>query len=229
MTGVPRTSSVSTGRSVDRLVNFTDAVVAVAVTLLALPLVDIPGPGRGGTVWTVMGDHASEISTFLFTFYVVAVMWAAHNRILNGIRGYDGFLFWVNTTWLAAIVLLPWFSAMFGESAEGRATVGLVYWGALALISILSSLMGWHLQRSPGLCTDAHAAAPPPDRRAALRGPVFAGYFLAIGVVSLFWPEVASWMPFGIIPLSIWFRPARPGEPEPVGSQTVEPHTRETP
>ena len=31
------------GRSVDRRINFSDAVVAAAVIVLALPLVDIPG------------------------------------------------------------------------------------------------------------------------------------------------------------------------------------------
>jgi branched-subunit amino acid ABC-type transport system permease component len=107
-----------TGRSVDRLINFSDAVVAVAVTLLALPLVDIPGPTGDQNAWTVLSEHASEIWTFLFTFYVVAVMWLAHNRILNSIARYDAAIFWLNTTWLVAIVLLPWVSAMFGESAS---------------------------------------------------------------------------------------------------------------
>ena len=67
-----------------------------------------------------------QISTFLFTFYVVAIMWLAHNRILNEMRAYDPFIFWINTTWLAAIVLLPWISALYGES-DNRASVGVVY------------------------------------------------------------------------------------------------------
>lgn len=198
-----------TGRSVDRLINFSDAVVAVAVTVLVLPLLDIEGPGEGQSVWTIIGDHASQIWTFLFTFYVVAVMWLAHNRILNSIKRYDPFIFWVNTTWLACIVLLPWVSAMFGESQGGRSSVGLLYWGTMAAIAFVGSSLGWHLRRHPELLADDSPVLSSGDqRRANLRGPVMALFFLAIGLVSVFAPSVASWLPLGIIPLSIWLRPA---------------------
>jgi uncharacterized membrane protein len=200
---------LGTGRAVDRLINFSDAVVAVAVTVLVLPLVDIHGPAEGQTVWSVIGDHASEVWTFLFTFYVVAIMWLAHNRILNSMARYDGFIFWINTTWLVSIVLLPWVSAMFGESAWGRTSVGLLYWGTMAVISLLGTLMGTHLRRHPELLSESAPVLSAADqRRATLRGPVLGLFFLLIGVVSLFAPTVASWLPLGIIPLSIWLRPA---------------------
>jgi uncharacterized membrane protein len=206
--GRPRTS-IGTGRSVDRLINFSDAVVAVAVTVLVLPLVDIPGPTGEETVWTVIGEHASELWTFLFTFYVVAVMWLAHNRILNSIGRYDPFIFWINTTWLACIVLLPWVSAMFGESSGGRTSVGLLYWGTMAAIALLGSALGSHLRGHPGLLAEAlEAPSAQVARRAALRGPVMGVYFLFIGIVSVFAPAIANWLPLGIIPLSIWLRPA---------------------
>lgn len=196
-------------RSVDRLINFSDAVVAVAVTVLVLPLLDISGPDQGQTVWTVIGDHASELWTFLFTFYVVAVMWLAHNRILNAIGRYDPFIFWVNTTWLAAIVLLPWVSAMYGESSGGRSSVGLLYWGVMAAIALLGSLLGTHLRRHPELLSETAVTLSPQERRrVALRGPVLGLYFLLIGVASIVTPTLAAWLPLGIIPLSIWLRPA---------------------
>lgn len=206
---------LSTGRSVERLINFSDAVVAVAITVLALPLIDIAGPKPGESVWPVLWDHADQISTFLFTFYVVAIMWLAHNRILNEMRAYDPFIFWINTTWLAAIVLLPWISALYGES-DNRASVGVVYWGAMAAISLLGSLMGRHLRRNPLLVGRDAPVSGSVARRQAWRGVAFAGYFLAIGVVSLFWPTGASWMPLGIILLSIWFRPVKSYDNDPV-------------
>jgi uncharacterized membrane protein len=200
-------------RAVDRLINFSDAVVAVAITVLALPLVDIEGPAPGESVWPILWDHAPQISTFLFTFFVLAIMWLAHNRVLNEMRAYDGVIFWLNTTWLAGIVLLPWFSALYGETSS-RSSVGLVYWGALALISVLGALMGRHMRAHPELSGRTVALDPKESRRLALRGPVFAGYFLLIGLVSLVLPDVASWMPFGIIILSIWFRPVRSQQSE---------------
>jgi uncharacterized membrane protein len=205
----PRSAPVHASRSVDRLINFSDAVVAVAVTLLALPLVDIAGPTQGESVWSVIGDHSSQLWTFLFTFYVVAVLWLAHNRILNSIRRYDPVIFWVNTTWLVCIVLLPWVSKIYGESSWSRTSVGVLYWGAMAAVAFLGTALGSHLHRHPELLDESAPVLSGTDaRRTALRGPVMGGYFLIIAAVSTFAPAVAAWLPLGIIPLSIWLRPA---------------------
>lgn len=210
--GVPNLRRVSRGRTVDRLINFTDGVTAVAITVLVLPIVDIPGPQRGQTIWNVIGDNSSELWTFLFTFVVVAVMWAAHNRILNSIVAYDQFTFWWNTAWLAGIVLLPWVSAMYGESDYGRNGVGMLYWMTLAFVSLIGALLSYHLSKHPELTdTTAHLSAEN-RRRANLRGPVIGGFFACIGIVSYFAPQAATWLPFAIIPLSIWLRPGADGD-----------------
>ncbi len=206
--------SLHRSRSVDRLIAFTDGVVAVAVTLLALPLIDLV-PGDGESVWAMLRDNLGSVIAFLFTFFVVGIMWTAHNRILNGIRDYDGGIFWLNTLWLAAIVLLPWFSTLFGTSewigdGEPYQGVGLLYWGTLALLSFLGWGMSRRLRHHPALLLDPDgAAARSSERRGELRGLVFGGYFLLIGVMTLIAPPVASWLPFGIIVLSIWLGSAR--------------------
>jgi uncharacterized membrane protein len=213
-------------RSVDRLINFSDAVVAVAVTLMVLPLIDIEGPAEGQTILTTLADHALPITTFLFTFYVVCILWLAHNRILNVIADYDPPLFWLNVTWLAAIVLLPWVSSMSGDASNTAGGAALLYWVMLALIAGLGSLMGRHIRRHPEIQYGSLGDDGGNDRRSELRGPVFAGYFLFIGLVSLVSPDMSRWLPMGIIPLSIWLRPARedqssPGEPR---TESTEEH-----
>jgi uncharacterized membrane protein len=199
-----------TARSVDRLINFSDAVVAVAVTLMALPLVDIAGPADGETVWTLLRENGPQIGTFLFTFYVVAIMWLAHNRILNSIVDYDGPLFWLNTSWLVAIVLLPWVSELSGSASRTDGGVDFLYWSTLALISVLAGAMAWHIRRTPRLLDEGEARS---DRRSIGRGLIFAGYFMLIAVASIVVPSAVSWLPLGIIPLSIWLHPAREDQP----------------
>ncbi len=203
-------------RTVDRLINFSDAVVAVAVTLLALPLVDIAAPSPGQSVWEVLSDHSGQLYSFLFTFYVVIAMWAVHNRILNVLNRIDGLILWLNATWLALIVLLPWFSSMFGESEMFASDdmrslgVGMLYWSTLAAISLLGTAMSVRLHARPDLTVlgededDGYS-----DPHVMWRGPVLGAYFLFLGISTIVVPGIAPWLPFGIIPLSIWMRPRR--------------------
>jgi uncharacterized membrane protein len=204
---VGESNSHRESRSVERLINFSDGVVAVAITLLALPLVDIGLSASDSSVWQMLNANSGQVITFLFTFYVVVAMWAVHNRILNALAHFDVPILWLNTTWLALIVLLPWFSSLYGSMAAGDDTgsgsqgVGMLYWSAMAAVAMVGSAIGWRLARRPDLCFDGET--PAADLRSRLRGPVLAAYFLLIGVVSLFLPHIANWMPFGIIPLSI--------------------------
>lgn len=195
------------GRAFDRLVNFTDAVAAVAITLLVLSIVDIRGSSVEQTVWQILRDHSSEIVTFLFTFIVVAVMWQVHNRVFNRLLGYDTVVFWLNLAWLAGIAFLPWPSALYGEGigvnagqwsgGEGLGGAGLFYWGTLAWLSLMAGLIAWHVQAHPEM-VDPDAG---PALRHPMRGFVFAIAFLALGVMSLFAPGLSQWLPLLLIPL----------------------------
>jgi len=73
-------------RSFDRLVNFTDAVVAIGITLQLLPLIDIDGPSDGQTVWQVISANSGQITAFVLSFVVVIVMWRNHNAVFNSMR-----------------------------------------------------------------------------------------------------------------------------------------------
>ena len=56
-------SRVTTERGLDRLVNFSDAVTAVAVTLLVLPLIDLVGEGQ--TVADLFNEYSAQLISFI--------------------------------------------------------------------------------------------------------------------------------------------------------------------
>ena len=195
----------------DRLVNFTDAVVAVAITLLVLSIVDIRGDAQETTVWQIISDHSSEIITFAYTFVVVGVMWMVHNRTLSILRGFDSPVFFLNLFWLMGIVLLPWPSALAGEGIGiayvptdedyGRSGAGMFYWGTLAYIGLMAGLLSRHIETHPELVDpDARQPVSHPLRRLA-----YPLVFLLFGVATLVSPVIGSWLPLLLIPIGIAF------------------------
>jgi uncharacterized membrane protein len=208
------TATFKGGRAFDRLINFSDAVVAVAVTVLVLPIADITLTSSEDTVWSVLADHAGQIITFFFTFFVVSIMWLTHNRIMNQMRGYDGVIFWLNTAWLSVIAFLPVTSALYSDAAqdglggwfsgESLNGSGMLYWGSLSLISLISALIALHARKNTHLYDPEQNITH--NWQTNARGWIYAGYFLAIGIVSLFSSGISSYMPLGLILLPFLFK-----------------------
>jgi uncharacterized membrane protein len=203
-------AGISTGRAFERLISLSDAVVAVAITLNVLALIEIR-PTEGESAWNVLSEHGGELVSFVYTFIIVAVMWLAHNRILNRMRGYDSRIFWLNLLWLLLVVLLPWPTAMYGESlgldgsggAEPIPGIGMFYWTILAAISATGALMGLRCRHHPDLLERPETAH---QISGQIRAWAFAAFFLLIGVVSLFSYPISTWLPVGLIVLAVVFR-----------------------
>ena len=203
-------TEISTGRPFDRLVNFADAVVAIAITLLVLPLVSIPGPSGDETIWTLLSNNLGSIIAFLVAFYIVASLWVAHNRVMNQLRAYDGFVLWLNISWLAGIAFMPWLAAMYGQAdawfsgGEGFGGVGLLFFGTLATLSVFTSVLSFHVQR--------HLYLVDPNKLDSwkrsfsigrVRGWTFTTFFAVVGLLTLVIPQIAVYLPLAITPIEI--------------------------
>lgn len=91
-----------------RLIAFADAVVAIALTLLVLPLAEIGKEvGSDTTVVAVFRDHSSEIVGFLISFFVIWVLWRNHHRTIEYFDAYDRVLFDLHLVWLFTMSCCP--------------------------------------------------------------------------------------------------------------------------
>ncbi|MFD3406289.1 TMEM175 family protein [Kribbella sp. NPDC058693] len=131
-------------RDPDRLVLFTDAVVAIAITLLVLPLVDLVPEVRaeGGDAVNVVTDHWQEIFTFLLSFVVIANFWLGHHRLFEHVRAYTTPMIRLNLLWLLMIVVLPFPTEIIGAFPSNRFTAGF-YTGTILALSICQSAIAW--------------------------------------------------------------------------------------
>jgi len=203
--------SQPSNRALDRLINFTDAVVAIAITLLILPLVQVGLPNAQTSVWELLGQQSGRIWSFAISFFVVAQMWRVHNRVCNQLLAYDSRIFFLNLLWMLGIVFLPWPTALLGEvntmTPNGNLQgTGMLYWGTLAAISALGNLVFLHARRTPGLIPPQPPVAP----WMQYRGLLYAALMLSFGVASLWWGASSMWLALLFIPLGIFTKEHAP-------------------
>ncbi|WP_138759409.1 TMEM175 family protein [Modestobacter altitudinis] len=139
-----------TERGLDRLVTFLDAVVAIAITLLVLPLIEVLTEDSGEDLGTVLSDNLGQFGAFALSFVVIARLWLAHHRIVESVGAYDGLFLWVNLFWAFTIVLLPFATAVIAEFGTDRLSLGL-YVGTIAASSGAATTLTLLLRRRPGL------------------------------------------------------------------------------
>jgi uncharacterized membrane protein len=122
-------------RAADRLTLFSDAVVAIAITLLAI---DLPLP-EGHTVsefWASVRHDSGHYAAFLISFFAIAGAWRDHHDIFRYVRRVDSRLRTINTFWLLMIVLNPFATRLL--TVPGAATHALRF-SFYALLQVLES------------------------------------------------------------------------------------------
>src|SRR3954452_14469600 len=144
-----------TERGLDRFVTFLDAVVAIAITLLVLPLVDVLGGTQTDRdLASVFTDEASRFGTFFLSFALIARLWLAHHRIVEGVGAYDPAFLLANLAWILTIVLLPFATQVAGTFPPEPLAV-MVYTGTLTLSSACLTVIALLVWRRPALRRDA--------------------------------------------------------------------------
>jgi uncharacterized membrane protein len=141
---------VRTERGLDRLVTFLDAVVAIAITLLVLPLVEVLGEGTDDDLGTVLRANLPQFGAFALSFLVIARLWLAHHRIVESVGAYDALFLWVNLLWAFTIVVLPFSTRVIAVFGTDRLSLGL-YVGTIAASSASATALTVLLRRRPPL------------------------------------------------------------------------------
>lgn len=142
----------------ERLTTFSDAVVAIAVTLLILPLVDIQIPendafAEAHPLQYVWRNNQSLIIGFTISWLVIIMFWLAHNRIVGRLERMNGTVVRWNLVWLFAIVVFPFATSLLSQA--GMQDVGEVttfYLVNMFVISLSLAMIGRQTNIHPELC-----------------------------------------------------------------------------
>lgn len=139
-----------TAHGYGRLVGFSDGVVAIAITLLILPLVDAASD-YDGDVGQFVATHTGKLLVFLLSFAVIGNFWVVHHRTFERITSYNSALLWTNLLWLLSIVFLPFPTALLASSPSGDRATYVLYVGTMVVTTAAELLMQWLIVRSPDL------------------------------------------------------------------------------
>jgi uncharacterized membrane protein len=139
----------------ERIVFFSDAVFAIAITLLIIeikvPHLDHSAPDRD--YWLALLKLTPNFFGYFFSFFVIGAYWVGHHRIYGHIVRWDYGLIWRNILFLTAIGFMPFATAFFTEVFPPR-FVPLVLYAATFSAAGLLELWQWRYAVKKGLIDD---------------------------------------------------------------------------
>ena len=151
-------------KSADRFVAFSDAVIAIAITLLALAL---PVPDRNTHFTNIQLLHElrndyGEYLDFFISFLVIGNHWSTHRRIFRYVCRLRGHVTRLNMLWLLLMIMTPFATELLsGDGARG------VRFTIYALIQIIATAalmqMSREVRLNGMLRPDAPESAHHPD------------------------------------------------------------------
>jgi len=167
----------------ERLLFFSDAVFAIAITLLALDI-RLPPESAGLTndeLLLRLLEIWPKYLSYVISFLVIGSFWMAHHVRFRVITGYDGRLMLINLLLLMVIAFVPFPTAVLSESGNQTATI--FYALTMVVAGLLSALMWWHAFRSKELVSVEHRQQ---GRRIILRSLIIPAVFLlSIGIAFI--------------------------------------------
>jgi TMEM175 potassium channel family protein len=114
----------------ERLTAFSDGVIAVIITIMALEMKVPHGTGLDA-LWPL----APVFGSYVLSFVYVGIYWNNHHHLLYAARSIDGRILWANLHLLFWLSLIPFCSGWMGENHFETLPVAL-YGGVLLMCGI---------------------------------------------------------------------------------------------
>ena len=151
-------------RAAERVISFSDAVIAIAITLLALAL-PVPGSTRNltdGQFLHALRAGWPDYFAFLISFVVIGNQWATHRRVFRYIGRLTSRASRLNMLWLLMMVLTPFAARMI--AATGALGVRFAIYTLIQIIATACLMQtSREAQRGRMLRPDAPESARHPD------------------------------------------------------------------
>jgi uncharacterized membrane protein len=183
----------------DRLGAFSDAVIAVIITIMVL---ELKAPEQA-TFAALVGLWPTALS-YAVSYLFIAIIWINHHHLMRFVRQPTNRLIWLNFLHLFLVSLVPFATQWAARTRLGSAPV--VVW-ALVFVCVDAAYLTF--ERAVMAQADCSQVPEKAKRQARLRSLVTLAIFAAAGVATFASPI------FGValicLALSFFVRPEVPG------------------
>lgn len=131
----------------ERLILFSDAVFAIAITLLVIEL-KIPEMEEvsNAALGNALLHTIPHFFSFLMSFMIIGIYWVSHHRMFYYVIDYDRRLLWLNLFFLFFIALMPFSSNIYGVYS-GLNTAFILYVSNITMLALFNYILYGYISR----------------------------------------------------------------------------------
>ena len=129
----------------DRINDFSDAVFAVAITLL-IQTIDVPEVAEqfaDQELPKALADMWPKFFGYALSFVIVGTFWMMHHPLFSRLKRVDKKLMWLNHFFLMFIVFLSFHTEMMGTYEDSKVATAF-YAVVMAACSLLTCTLWWY-------------------------------------------------------------------------------------
>ena len=115
-------------------------MVAIAITLVVLPLVENARELCGQSASYFLEESGPDIRAAAISFVVISAFWRDHHALFASATGYTHRVLRINLVWIAGIMVVPVVTMLDVVSPDGDRVAIALYLGDLALVMIVARL-----------------------------------------------------------------------------------------
>src|SRR5437762_4478996 len=135
----------------ERLILFSDAVFAIAITLLIIEIKVPVIPKEElseAKVLEALSQLIPKFAGFLVSFLLIGQYWIIHHRMFGFVINYTERLIWLNIFFLFAIVLMPFSTAFYSDYVLRSVVTPIIFYTAnIAMLGIVNFFMWRYLSK----------------------------------------------------------------------------------
>ncbi len=186
----------------ERMILFSDAVFAIAITLLALEIKIPEIPKQDVTERALIEslDHLiPKFVGFFISFMLIGLYWQVHHRMFGYVVNYTRQTLWLNLFFLLAVILMPFSTGFYSEYIPRLLrTPVVVYVTNICFLGFMNFFLWKHLTNPKSKLTEGVSRED--DVIFSFRSIAVPIIFIITAIIYFFKPTAAAFFPM-FIPL----------------------------